>query len=599
MLEPTMSYSHGNYHALVSAGAPKRKKPKKVLIVGGGLAGLAAAAFLIRDAKVPADRITIFVDPMELLPKGNPKVGWIADGHQLMDEHYETLWDLYSTIPTVDGKSSVLDEVENLNRENPNSSKRRLTANQSKKMPKSAKFGLSDRALRDLANIVLAMPEDLYDRPIKKRMSSAFLKSKFWLHLQTYFGFDESHSALELKLHLQRFVHLIPQLAALSGWKTLRFDQRESLIEPLRAWLEGQGVNFVHAPVTDVEFQVDPLEETRTARAVTYTQNGEEHTIPLKKRDLLFVTLGSADENMSVGSNRAAATVNKKISNKGAWALWRKIAVQDPTFGHPDNFCTRIGSSGAYSATLTVKDPKVRKQIERVAGRKIRRHQTVTGGPVTAVDSNWLLSWTVPRQPHFEAQPADQIVVWLDTRNANKPGNFIKKSMSRATGEEVSQEWLYHLGMPTHEIPELARTAVVTRPVAQPFVASAYLPRHGGDRPAVIPQGSTNFAFIGQFAETARDAVLTPEYSTRTAMEAVYGLMGVTRAVPETYNSAYDIRQIMRAATALSGGKPYSLPKRLLRRLSRTHVGLMLAQYGVVEAPDGLPDLQEAVRADN
>ena len=58
----------------------------------------------------------------------------------------------------------------------------------------------------------------------------------------------------------------------------------------------------------------------------------------------------------------------------------------------------------------------------------------------------------------------------------------------------------------------------------------------------MIPDGCVNFAFLGQFAETPRDTVFTTEYSVRTAMEAVYGLLGVDRGVPEVWGSVYDVR---------------------------------------------------------
>ena len=52
------------------------------------------------------------------------------------------------------------------------------------------------------------------------------------------------------------------------------------------------------------------------------------------------------------------------------------------------------------------------------------------------------------------------------------------------------------------------------------------MPRAKGDRPDVIPDGCVNFAFLGQFAETPQGHHLHTEYSVRTAMEAVYGLLG-------------------------------------------------------------------------
>jgi oleate hydratase len=75
-----------------------------------------------------------------------------------------------------------------------------------------------------------------------------------------------------------------------------------------------------------------------------------------------------------------------------------------------------------------------------------------------------------------------------------------------------------------------------------------------------VPEGSVNFAFIGQFAETPRDTIFTTEYSIRTGMEAVYTLMNVDRAVPETWGSVYDVRELLKATY-------YAVDKRKLSEL--------------------------------
>ena len=41
------------------------------------------------------------------------------------------------------------------------------------------------------------------------------------------------------------------------------------------------------------------------------------------------------------------------------------------------------------------------------------------------------------------------------------------------------------------------------------------------------------------------------EYSVRTAMEAVYGLLGVDRGVPEVWGSVYDVRDLLDSSVKL------------------------------------------------
>ena len=76
-----------------------------------------------------------------------------------------------------------------------------------------------------------------------------------------------------------------------------------------------------------------------------------------------------------------------------------------------------------------------------------------------------------------------------------------------------------------------------------------------GDRPDVIPDGCVKFAFLGQFADTPSDTVFTTEYSVRTAMEAVYGLLGVYRDVPDVWGSVYNIRELLDSSVKLMDGK--------------------------------------------
>ena len=75
---------------------------------------------------------------------------------------------------------------------------------------------------------------------------------------------------------------------------------------------------------------------------------------------------------------------------------------------------------------------------------------------MTCRDSKWLMSWTVNRQPHFKDQPKDQLVVGC-TACSRMPGDYVKKPMRQCTGFEITQEWLYHLGVPVQDIPDMAR----------------------------------------------------------------------------------------------------------------------------------------------
>ena len=202
------------------------------------------------------------------------------------------------------------------------------------------------------------------------------------------------------------------------------------------------------------------------------------------------------------------------------------------------------------------------------------------------------MSWTINRQPHFKNQPKGQLVVWVYGLFTNKPGNYIKKPMRECTGKEICMEWLYHIGVPENQIEDMAEKSANTIPCMMPYITAFFMPRKDGDRPLVVPNGSVNFAFLGQFAETKRDTIFTTEYSIRTAMEAVYTLLNVDRGVPEVWGSVYDIRDLLNATVKLRDGKKatdmdMNLPQRmavkeLLKKIEGTDIELILKQYNVI-----------------
>lgn len=153
-------------------------------------------------------------------------------------------------------------------------------------------------------------------------------------------------------------------------------------------------------------------------------------------------------------------------------------------------------------------------------------------------------------------------------------------------------EWLYHLGVPENQIEDLAEHSANTVPVMMPYITAFFMPRAAGDRPAVVPEGAVNFAFIGQFAETKRDTIFTTEYSMRTGMEAVYTLLDIDRGVPEVWGSTYDVRDLVNASVALRDGRKITdmdlgvveklALKELLKKVRGTDVEKLLAEHGAI-----------------
>lgn len=560
-----MQLTAGNYEAFAQPRKPEGVETKTAHIVGGGLAGLATAGFLIRDGRMDGSRITIY-EKSRLLGGAldgieRPEKGFVIRGGREMENHFETLWDLFRSIPSLEIEgASVLDEFYWLNKDDPNYSLCRATYEQGKSWPTNGKFTLSNKAQKELMKIFLADTDSLQDKRIDEVFSSEFFSSNFWMYWRTMFAFETWHSALEMKLYLHRFIHHIDGLPDFSALKFTKYNQYESLTLPLVKWLSEQGVQFSYdSEVTDVDFANDPHKGTKRAVSFNLLDHQQKRVINLSDDDLLFLTIGSLVDNSDEGDHHTPAQLNKGPAP--AWDLWKKIALKDPSFGRPEVFCSNIDQTKWESATITTLDERIPRYIEKISHRNPYSGRVVTGGIVTATDSSWLLSWTVNRQPHFKNQPKDQIVVWFYGLYNDVPGDYVGKTLQESTGEEIVQEWLYHMGVPEDEIAELAATGAQCVPVMMPYVTSFFMPRKHTDRPAVVPDGSKNFAFIGQFAQSAtRDCIFTTEYSVRTAMESVYSLLGIERGVPEVYNSTFDVRVLLGAAHSLADGQKAKLP---------------------------------------
>ncbi len=552
-----MYYSNGNYEAFARPRKPEGVDNKRAYLIGGGLASLSAAVFLVRDAQMKGDRIHILEELK--LPGGSldgildASRGFIIRGGREMENHFECLWDMFRSIPSLEvPDASVLDEFYWLNKDDPNYSKMRATEQRGQDAHTDGKFGLTDKASEEIIKLFLTAESELDDKTIADVFSEDFFRSNFWLYWRTMFAFEEWHSAIEMRRYIARFIHHIGGLPDLSALKFTKYNQYESLVMPLVKYLEQHGVHF-HYGTQVKNVIVDTAGGRKVARKIMYETDGMLKTQELTEDDLVFVTNGSITESSSYGDQFTAPEFNKSLG--GSWTLWKNIAAQDPAFGHPEKFYGDVSRSNFVSATLTTLDGRIPPYIENICLRDPFAGKVVTGGIVSVKDSNWLMSWTLNRQPHFKKQPKDQLVVWIYGLFSDRPGNYVHKPMKDCTGIEIAEEWLYHIGVPESEIHDMAVNSANTIPCMMPYVMSYFMPRAAGDRPDVVPEGSVNLAFIGNFAETPRDTVFTTEYSVRTAMEAVYTLLDIERGVPEVFASCYDVRTLLESSARLMDGK--------------------------------------------
>lgn len=294
--------------------------------------------------------------------------------------------------------------------------------------------------------------------------------------------------------------------------------------------------------VTDIRFERE--EGALAPAALTLTdEHGEPGDIVLGAQDLLIVTLGSMTEHSSLGSMESPPPA--PVLRGGAWDLWDRLARQGAAFGRPSVFHGDVPRTQWTSFTLTLRDRAFFDFMQGFSG-----NAAGTGGLVTFPESSWLLSVVLPRQPHFEGQPADIDVCWGYALHPSRAGDAVRKPMLECGGREILQELLFHLPLDAQMAARVMELATCI-PCAMPWITSQFMPRLPGDRPAVLPPGTRRLALVGQFCELPEDTVFTVEYSIRSAQTAVYGLCAPGRAATPLYRGWRDPRVVLAALRVL------------------------------------------------
>ena len=597
-----MYYSSGTYEAFAHPEKPEGVEKKSAYIIGTGLAGLTAAFYLVRDGQMPGNHIHL-LEKLELAGgscDGYKDVhkGFYMRGGREMDNHFEIMWDVFRDVPSIETPNvSVLDEYYWLNKHDPNYSLCRATVNKGEDAHTDKLFKLDKDSAMALSQLFITPEANLEDKKISDVLPESFWETNFWLYWQTMFAFQKWSSALEMKRYLCRYVHHIDGLPDFSALRFTKYNQYESMILPLIEYLKKHDV--------DVQFGMDVknvvIEEAdgkKTAKELIYIKDNKEQSIPLTADDLVFITNGCCTDTSSYGDQTHAPDLSHIVNGKGeSWDLWKNIAKQakHDEYGHPDVFCSDTEATNWMSATVETSNEDIIQHIINICKRDPRAGKVTTGGIVTVKDSvdNWFLSWTINRQPQFKSQNKDTILVWLYALHTDTEGNYIKKAMRDCTGEEICQEWLYHIGMDESKIKDYSENTCNTTTCFMPYINAFFQPRKNVDRPKVVPEGAVNFAFIGQFAETPRDTIFTTEYSMRTGMESVYTLLNVDRGVPEVWGSQYDIRELLRAAYyAVDKKKINELPlnfkekmllKTVLKNVEGTDLEILLRETGLID----------------
>lgn len=528
------------------------RRQSQIYIVGGGIAGLSAAVFAIRDARIKAENIHLFEERRVL--GGALDADWRRHksysmrGARLINEKaYECYFDMLSAIPCLADQEemdrhggelresqrawrSIKEEIFAFNQTHHLNTVTRLIGKAGARIDHT-KLGLDHVDRIAIIALILMFEQAIDGKRIDEYFRGAFFKTNFWYLFASMFGFEPWHSLMECRRYLRRFFHEAANITTLEGGWNTPYNNYESIILPIERWLLKQGADIqTGVKVTDVDFR-----SSRTEKSVAklhLLRSGKRAEIAVARDDYVFVTIGSkVADSRSGGMKKAPGLVAEKLD--GAWTLWERMATKVPDLGNPAAFCGQVDRTKWSVFTITTKGPLFAEKIRKYSRVKVQGQQHI----LSCVASSWGLGLHVPFQPHFRNQPADTTVMFGYGLYGNTRGNYVEKTMTEATGEELLTELVCHLGF-VEDLDEI-KAVTTSVPTVLPYATSQFSPRRISDRPPVVPKGSTNLALLGQFVEIPDDCVFLVDYSTRSAQIGVYRLLNVDKEVTPVYTGVF------------------------------------------------------------
>ena len=524
-----------SYHAPKPEGIENRKAH----IIGGGLAGLAAAAFLIDDAGMPGENITIYEKSSlagGACDAAQNERGYYSRGHRELEPYMECFWYLFSKIPSLEEPGrTCLDESVDDNRAYPMHTECRVLVNQGQIYEKIHDYRETPEVSAMIQKFLAEPEENLDGLSIEDYFGkdSAFFNSSMWVCFSSMLAFKPCHSAIEAQRYLLRFP-LANRIEYMEGILHGKHNDYDSFIRPLVAWLETKGVIFRYGcHVYDLELD----DACNTVYGIRSRVGGQEIYIPVEAQDCVFVTNGSITTNSRYGDNDTVAETVYSQEDMGLFEIWRSLAKRDKKFGNPEVFINNVDTSKWISFTATIQDyPEFFARMEELTGSKAG-----TASGITIRDSGWGITVECYNRSYYpDQEEKNRDVLFGYGLYAEGIGNYVKKPMCECTGTEILTEVLYHLNMLDWKDELLQHTYIST--AMMPYINSEFEPRRKADRPVTVPEGCTNLAFLGQFVEVEGDCCFTVELSVRTAMEAVYKLLHLEKDMLEVYPCRYDIR---------------------------------------------------------
>lgn len=559
---------------------------EKAVMIGAGLANLAAAVYLIQEGHWAGENITFYsldnhgsndgsttsaaTDDYwnQQHPLENTQ-GYIARGGRMLNYRtYVDLMDLLERIPsaTEPGLTAAQDTYE-FDAAHPTFDKARLMEG-SKGILDAGHLGLNntDRVL--LSKLIMLADEDeekLDNISIAEyfKHSPHIFQTNFWYMWETTFAFRTQSSAQELRRYMHQMIYEFTQIEHLVGVNRTRYNQFESIMLPLLNYLQDQGCHFIlNRRVTEFEFKPTTMQDeiTVTKIKMTNTETNEPEEVVIDDQTAVIFTNGSITDSATLGDYHTPAAENPDYG--AAASLWKQISQQFYNLGKPDKFFADRSASEWVSFTLTTKNHLLLDEITRITtqvpGNAL--NSFLSTEPITSLGQKDVnMSIVVHHQPHFTTQKPNETVIWGYFLYPRRRGEFIQKPYIEMNGKEMAQELIGQLAkvdpgpvnIKTKET-EILDSIINNIPVYMPYASALFNNRAKSDRPEVIPENSTNLAFTGEFVEQPFQMIFTEQSAVRSGEIAAFHFAGIPMAhLVKTPRYDRDLKTLVRATKKL------------------------------------------------
>ncbi len=558
-------------------------KKSKVIMIGAGLANMAAAVYLIQEGRWNGEQITFYsLDdhgsndgaPTETVtdeywnknhPLENQK-GYVARGGRMLNYRtYVDLMDLLDRIPSAtEPHMTAAEDTRDFDAKHRTFDKARLLEG-GKGIIDGGHLGLNNKD-RVLLTKLIAMPDSEEEKLDNVSISEYFkddphfFETNFWFMWETTFAFRLQSSAQELRRYMHQMIYEFTQIEHLVGVNRTRYNQYESIMLPLVNYLKDQGCHIVlNRLVTDWEFKETTMQDeiTVTGLKMTNTETNEEEFVPVDDDTAVIFTNGSITDSATLGDFETPAPENMDYG--AASSLWKKASERFYNVGNPDKFFADRNASEWVSFTLTTRDHILLNEITRITtqipGNAL--NSFVSTSPITPLGQKDVnMSIVVHHQPHFTTQKPNETVIWGYFLYPRRRGEFVDKQYIKMNGKEILQELIGQLskvdpgpGNIRDKEAEIMASVINNIPVYMPYASALFNNRAKTDRPKVIPQHSTNLAFTGEFVEQPYQMIFTEQSAVRSGEIAAFHFAGIpmSRLVP-TPRYDKDLKTLARAA---------------------------------------------------